>query len=104
MKKMNLLLAATLLVGNALGANTPKEKKQKSETVVFAVNMHCHNCKAKLEKNIPWEKGVKNLTVDLDNKTVTVVYNPQKTSEAQLQKAVEKLDFLCSKIETHNNE
>jgi copper chaperone CopZ len=59
--------------------------------------MQCHNCKAKIEKNIPWEKGVKDLQVDLEEKTVTIIYNPQKTTEEKLQKAIEKLGFICKK-------
>ncbi len=91
-----LMLCAAIIVGFNASAQTA-DKKAKTETVTFNVSMDCHSCQAKLEKNIPWEKGVKDMTVDLENKTVTIKYDPAKTDEATLKKAVEKLDFTCEK-------
>ncbi|MDR0560465.1 MAG: heavy-metal-associated domain-containing protein [Prevotellaceae bacterium] len=72
------------------------EKNSKNKKVVtFNVNMHCHACQQKVEKNIPWEKGVKDLKVDLTAKTVKITYDPKKTTEENLKKAIEKLDFTC---------
>lgn len=114
MKTFRLFFAAVLLVFAAsvtLNAQekdketkTKKEettkkdaKKSKSEVVTFDVSMDCHGCQQKIEKNIPWEKGVKDLKVDLENKTVKITYDPKKTTEAKLKKAIEKLDFTCEK-------
>ncbi|MDR2466019.1 MAG: heavy-metal-associated domain-containing protein [Prevotellaceae bacterium] len=70
-------------------------KTAKTKAVTFSVNMHCGACKQKVEKNIAWEKGVKDMKVDLDAKTVKITYDPNKTSEESLKKAIEKLDFTC---------
>ncbi|MDR2628078.1 MAG: heavy-metal-associated domain-containing protein [Dysgonamonadaceae bacterium] len=96
MKNVVILIMA-LITGLGLSAQEKqdKSKKKKSETVTFAVNIHCDNCKVKIEKNISWEKGVKNLRVDPEKKTVTIVYNPQKTTEENLKKAIEKLGYTC---------
>jgi copper chaperone CopZ len=99
MKAIKLLLfmgLALCLTSNAQESGD-KAKKKNSEKVTFAVNMHCENCKARIEKNISWEKGVKDLTVDLEKNTVTIVYNPQKTTEEKLKKAVEKLGYTCER-------
>jgi copper chaperone CopZ len=74
-------------------------KKQKTETVTFSVSMTCDNCKAKIERHISWEKGVKDLTVNLDKKQVTVKYDPAKTTEKKLEKAITDLNFKCEKTE-----
>lgn len=74
-------------------AQDKKEKKNNKEEVVFDVSLHCENCKKKMEKNLPFEKGVSNLKVDMDTKTVLVQYNPQKTDKDKLQKAIEKLGY-----------
>ena len=29
------------------------------KTVVFKTHLHCESCKAKVEKNLPFEKGIK---------------------------------------------
>ena len=51
------------------------------KTVTFKVEqMMCVNCEAKVKKNISFEKGVKNLTTDVQNKTATIVYDAEKTS------------------------
>jgi copper chaperone CopZ len=75
------------------------EKKKKTEEVTFSVNMTCDNCKAKIERHISWEKGVKDLKVNLDKKQVTVKYDPAKTTEEKLKEAINALEFTCEKTE-----
>lgn len=87
-----MLLCAALLAGAGLQA---QDKKSDTETVTFDVSLHCSGCKAKIEKNIPWEKGVKDLKVDLEKKQVTITYDPRKTDKTKLKAAIEKLDFTC---------
>jgi copper chaperone CopZ len=80
------------------------DKKKKTEEVTFSVNMFCENCKAKIERHISWEKGVKDLKIDLDKKSVTVKYDPAKTNEEKLKKAISKLEFTCEKEEVKEEE
>ena len=70
--------------------------KKEVKTVVFNVGLHCQNCVKKVQENISFEKGVKALEVNLEKKTVTITYDPAKTNEAALKKAVEKLGYTCS--------
>jgi mercuric ion binding protein len=101
-KNKTLLLTAFLLITSALilNAQNKKESKEiKKAEVTFNVNMHCEGCQAKIEKIIPFEKGVKDLKVDLAHKTVKVIYDPRKTNEEKLKKAFENLDYTCKKVE-----
>ena len=93
MTKFRLLL--TILACIALLQVQAQDKKKKTETACFSVSMSCHNCQAKIEKHIPWEKGVKDLTINLEEKTVCIVYDPNKASLEKLQQAIEALDFTC---------
>lgn len=68
-----------------------KQKAAKTETLKCWVSMDCENCKAKIEKNIPFEKGVSDLKVDLPTKTVTITYKPRKTNPEKLEKALQNL-------------
>ena len=100
-KQLMVIFLMALFLGNAF-PEMAQEKQKKKETpknakVTFAVNMYCENCQKKIEKNIAWEKGVKDLRVDLEQKTVYILYNPGKTTESNLQKAIEKLGFTCKK-------
>ncbi|MDR0537147.1 MAG: cation transporter [Tannerellaceae bacterium] len=98
--KNKLLFLLTLALASVLTLsaqeNKNKEQKKKSEEITFAVNMFCENCKAKIEKNIAWEKGVKDLNVNLEKKTVTIIYDPQKATTDKLKKAIEKLGYVCN--------
>lgn len=85
MKKFYLLLLIALI---SVGSVFAKSEKQ---VVVFDVDLHCAGCVSKVEKNIAFEKGVKDLVCDLDHKTVTVTFDPAKTSVEALQKAFAKI-------------
>ena len=74
-------------------------KKATTETqVVFSVSMDCHNCEQKIKKNIAYEKGVKDLTTNLETKLVTIKYQSDKTDKAKLKKSIEKLGFTCTEL------
>ena len=101
------LLAALLLFSptvvnshpETVPSNVQDKKVKKTETVTFKVSMHCKNCVAKITDNISFVKGVEDLKVSLDQKTVTITYNPAKTKEETLQKAIEKLGYSADKVQ-----
>ena len=67
--------------------------------VVFATSIHCANCGRKVQENIAFEKGVKDLKVDVPGKTVTVVFNESKTDTLKLKKALNKLGYQAEVID-----
>lgn len=70
------------------------QKKQKDiREVTFRVHLHCANCVKKVEENIAFEKGVKDLKVSLDHQTVYIKYDASKTSEENLKKAIVELGY-----------
>ena len=85
--RMVLILAVVLTTAMSVSAQKKGEK-----TVVFNANLHCESCKAKIEKNIPYEKGVKDLKVDMKTQTIKVTFREDKNSVEGLKKAIEKLD------------
>ena len=102
MKVVRIILAAVFLftVGAVSAQDKKVEKKpnNKEAQVVFSVNMHCDGCEQKVKKNIPFEKGVKDLTTDLSKQLVTVTYLTDKTDKAKLKKAIEKLGYTCEEV------
>ena len=90
-----MILAAPAIETNASALNSAiaGAPKKDVKTVVFKVGLHCQNCVKKVKENISFEKGVKGLEVSLDNKTVTVTYDPSKTDVQTLKKAIEKLGY-----------
>lgn len=93
---MKKLISILLL---ALFASVNVMAKSEKSTVLFSVNLHCDGCVNKVEKNIAFEKGVKDLACDLKRKTVLVTFDPQKTSVENLQKAFEKIGKPAEVIE-----
>lgn len=92
-------MSLILTIGSVFAVNAQQQKETKKNNtaeVTFDVNMHCHNCQSRIEKNVSWEKGVKDLKVNLENKTVIITYDPRKTNEEKLKAAFEKLGYTCT--------
>ena len=92
MKAIAALFATMLLVSN-YSFETMAQKSKDLKTVVIEASMECNSCKAKIEKNIAFEKGVKDLNVNLDTKRVTITYQNGKNSDEQLAKAIADLGY-----------
>lgn len=73
-----------------------KKAKGELKEVTFNVHLHCENCVKKVQENIAFEKGVKDLHVCLEDQTVSLKYDAAKTSEETLKAAIEKLGYPVS--------
>ena len=83
-----LLLALGILFSNGLIAQDKNEKEIKIKT-----SIHCSNCKAKVEDCLKDSEGINQYTVNLEDKTVTVKYNPDKTNPDQIRQAIAKSGY-----------
>ena len=90
MKAMRFFLI--LVIGLSVAVSAQAQKKGE-KTVVYDATMHCESCKAKVEKNIAFEKGVKDLKVNLDAQTITVTFREDKNTAEGIKKAIEKLEI-----------
>ncbi|MDR2774864.1 MAG: heavy-metal-associated domain-containing protein [Tannerella sp.] len=88
-------LLLTFVAASIAQDSKKDEQNKKKAEVTFSVNMHCENCKARIEKTVTWEKGVKDLDVKLKEKTVRIVFDPRKTTTEKLQKVIENLGYTC---------
>ncbi|GHT05124.1 hypothetical protein AGMMS49525_12160 [Bacteroidia bacterium] len=98
---MNKLVIIGVLLFGIAGVVLAQKNNTKSEnvTTVFDVQtMHGDHCKQRIEGNIAFEKGVKDLQVDLKKNTVTVTYELQKISEKQLIDAFKKLGYTATPV------
>lgn len=69
-------------------------------TVVFKVpQMMCQNCENKIKKNIKFEKGLKEFSTDLENKTVTITYDAEKTDVEKLKEGFKKFKYEVEVLE-----
>lgn len=96
----------------ALEDRKPKKKaKGEIKEVIFHVHLHCANCVKKVQENIAFERGVKDLKVSLEDQTVTVKYDASKTSEEALKAAIAELGYPVigvlapgQKVEHHHHD
>ena len=54
---------------------------------------------AKVKRNIPYEKGVKNMKTDVENHTVTVTFDADVTNVANLQKGFAKFGYKAEVLQ-----
>ena len=92
MKTRKLLCTlACLLFVTAMQAQTGGKFQQ----VIFQTNGTCQSCKNKIENNIAYEKGVKEVNFDLATGKVRITYNVKKTDPKKLQAAIRALGYTA---------
>lgn len=95
----NLFLTALtflFLLGNVFALAGPGDDKDKE--VKFKTSAICGMCKARIERNLAFEKGVKEATLDVKSKIVTIKYNPNKTDVAKLKANVSKSGYDADEV------
>lgn len=103
MKTKHAFLLFVGLIMISFSSVEAKEKKvDHNKTVTFEVSMSCVGCKNKIEKNIAFEKGIKDMQVDLSKKNVTLTFDSRKTDEEKIINAFEKLGYAAKPIESKN--
>ena len=93
---ISIVIALVAVVGITVAA--PKSEK-KIATVVFTTDLDCHHCAQKVMNSIPYEKGIKDVQVDVPTKTVTVKFDEAKNSVESLTKAFESIKVTVVKAE-----
>jgi copper chaperone CopZ len=96
MKKLITIATITVLAISIFSLNANAKKKENEKTLTFIVSMDCHSCVQKIESNIPFEKGVKDLNISLDKKECEVTFNKNKTNAMKLVEAFNKLGYTAT--------
>ncbi|NDV64503.1 heavy-metal-associated domain-containing protein [Bacteroides sp. 224] len=93
--KKKLIMAFAILI---IGISTAFAKELR--VVTFKVQqMECANCEKKVKTNIRFEKGLKELSTDLKEKTVTITYDSEKTDVKKLQEGFKKFKYEAVLVE-----
>lgn len=99
MKRFITLMLAVLFIA---GTGMAQDKKQKKDAdireVTFVTTVDCKNCVRKVEANLPYEKGVKDLKVKLEDQTVWIRYDASRTDKEKLAAAIRKLGYEAEEI------
>ncbi len=92
--KAFLIIAAVMVIVAAASA----QAVQKLETLTIKSSPVCSDCKDRIVKGLSSEQGVKEVTVDLKKKEVTVKYDPSRTTPAKIRTALSKTGYDADNI------
>ena len=99
MKKAFFTLASALVILTSVDCLAAKPKEQKKQQVKYVTTLHCEKCAAKISENVSFEKGVKDLKTNVEDKTVTIVFDTAKTDTLKLANAIRKLGYEAKVVE-----
>ncbi len=86
------------------GQKKPKKAKAEIKEVTFNAHVHCAGCVKKIQENISFERGVKDLHVCMEDQIVYIKYDSSKTNEEILRNAIEKLGVKVSGKSQHGHQ
>lgn len=61
--------------------------------------MHCAGCETKIKDRLRFEKGVKSIETSIENQTVTIKFDADKTSSEILVKSLEKIGYSARELQ-----
>ena len=81
----------TALLTLALSA----QEKKKLVEVTFETSITCDNCVNTIMSSLPLEKGIKNVTCNIEKKEVKVSFRQDKTDKEKIRRSLEKLGYVA---------
>lgn len=95
------MAVAALVLLSSVNAEAQSKKSQKKEVEIMLSipDLDCPNCVKKIEAKMPYEKGVRDLKVSLEDRTIWISFEEAKTNKEELAKALDKLGFPAKEIE-----
>ena len=88
----------TILLGVMLSTIVAVAKDIKTYVVTTTPQMHCENCEKKIKNGLRFVKGIKDITTNVTNQTVTIKYDADKTSTDAFVKAFEKIGYTVKEV------
>ena len=72
------------------------------KTVVLKTQpeMHCMGCEKKIKENIRFEKGVKSIVTNLDDKTITIEYDAEKNNVKNIIEGYKKIKYEATEVKS----
>ena len=74
---------------------------QKNKEVIIQTSAQCEMCKEKLESNLSFEKGIKDVNLDMKTKKILISYNPKKTDLLSLKELISDIGYDADDIKAN---
>jgi mercuric ion binding protein len=95
MIKNRMLLSMVVVLMTTLSGCSMAAKNAEIKIKTSAV---CGMCKDKIEQGLAYEKGIKDVSLDVETKVATVKYNPAKITPEEIRKAISKLGYDADEV------
>lgn len=97
MNKMKKLLLLAVVMTLSMTMSLARDQKAAGiKTTTFVADIHCENCSIKVMNNVPaLGKGIKDVAVDVAQKTITVTYDAGKNSDDRIVKGLKSLNVTA---------
>jgi mercuric ion binding protein len=89
---MKLLLASLFILISTVAFAQDKKSKKEAEVKIQTSSV-CKMCKATIEKDMIFEKGVKNSNLDVETGVLTVTYVTRKTDPQAIRERITKIGY-----------
>ncbi len=93
MKNLILTIVVIALTAISTSALAASKSKKNLATVNLTATIDCHHCVEKVMNFMPYQKGVKNVEVDLPTKQIEVEYDVRKADTTTIIKYLKKIDI-----------
>lgn len=72
--------------------------QKETKTIGIKTSAVCAMCKERIERDLVFEKGIKQVNVNLESKTITVTYRVDKTNPQNIRRAIAKLGYWADEV------
>lgn len=94
MKNKIIALIYVLITTCGIALAQPKTAQAIIKTKIYCDHCKaCESCKARIEHELNYTKGIKTFALDVDKELITVTYNPSKTDIKQIREAINKTGY-----------
>lgn len=94
---IKLLVVALVAISAILPASAASSKSRKKPSTIvtqeYVASIDCDACVRKVMNILPFQKGVKDVNVNLGHKIITVKYDARKCSDAAVIESLSKVDI-----------
>lgn len=96
MKTIKIITLIAIVMFSVAGM---AQEQDNTEKITIKTSVVCKMCKDRVEHDMAYEKGVKEVTVDLETKEVTISYRTDKTNPDKLREAISKIGYDADDVE-----
>ena len=73
-------------------------KDIKTVVVTTQPQMHCESCEKKIQGNLRFEKGVKQIECNIEGQRVTITYDADKTNAQNIIQSFSKFGYKATEV------